>query len=95
MSSNPLKHPGAEGQSQRLRALPGLKPETERERRIEGSLTGSPGDAAERTTKENPTERLTGSKRDTTNDGGAGVPQGIRRPAPAAREAPSENSGHA
>ncbi|KAJ1175383.1 hypothetical protein NDU88_000671 [Pleurodeles waltl] len=75
MPSNSLTHPGVEGQSQRLCALPLLKPESEKERggRAAESLTGSQGDAAERKERENTTERLTRSQGDATNDRGAGV----------------------
>ncbi|KAJ1177124.1 hypothetical protein NDU88_002386 [Pleurodeles waltl] len=70
MPSNPLTHPGAEGQSQRLRVLPRSKPESETERggSAAGSITGSQGDAAERK-KKNTMERLTKSRGDTTKEG--------------------------
>ncbi|KAJ1144369.1 hypothetical protein NDU88_010668 [Pleurodeles waltl] len=81
--SNPLTHPGAEGQSQRLRTLPLLKLESEGERQGSArggsateSLTGSQGDAAERKKRESTTERLTGSRGDATDDGGAGAQHG-------------------
>ncbi|KAJ1171522.1 hypothetical protein NDU88_003383 [Pleurodeles waltl] len=70
-----LRHPGAEGQSQRLRALPWLNLEatTERGRRVEGSLTESPGDAAKRTTSKSTPE---GSRGDITTNAGAGTCHG-------------------
>ncbi|KAJ1151981.1 hypothetical protein NDU88_004760 [Pleurodeles waltl] len=75
VSTNPLQHPGAKGQSQRL---PWLNPEAETERGncVEGSLTGSRGDAAERTTRHSTPERPTGSRGDTTNNRGAGIHHG-------------------
>ncbi|KAJ1141727.1 hypothetical protein NDU88_008055 [Pleurodeles waltl] len=94
LSNNALRHPGAEWQSQRLRALPSLNPEaaTERRRRVEGSLTESPETprrgqrtrAHRRGVEETsvPTEELENAT-------------GIHRAAPVARKAPSVNSGHA
>ncbi|KAJ1098582.1 hypothetical protein NDU88_003690 [Pleurodeles waltl] len=76
--SNPLQHLGAEGQSPQLCALSWVNPESETGRRsgVEGSLTGSPGDAAKRMARENTTKRITRSRGDTINNGGAGVPHG-------------------
>ncbi|KAJ1154406.1 hypothetical protein NDU88_007158 [Pleurodeles waltl] len=98
--SNPLVHPGAEGQNQRLRAIQQLKPELEEEDR--GKRSNST------------TESLTGSRGDATDERGAAAQcrdspgadetprtteepkhnTGIQRPAPAAQEAPSEYSCH-
>ncbi|KAJ1176464.1 hypothetical protein NDU88_001744 [Pleurodeles waltl] len=94
-STNPLRHPGAEGQSLRLRALPCLKwrqrggdaskeasqraPETPRRGRRARAHRRDPLGAEETSLLMEELEHATG----------------IRRQASAARETPSENSGHA
>ncbi|KAJ1163361.1 hypothetical protein NDU88_003820 [Pleurodeles waltl] len=59
-STNPLRLPGAKGQSQQLRALSGVKPDTATEKgtNVEGSHTESPEIAVEKTTGSTPERSL-------------------------------------
>ncbi|KAJ1143094.1 hypothetical protein NDU88_009405 [Pleurodeles waltl] len=74
-STNPLRLPGAEGQSQQLHALSGIKPETATRRgsNVEGSHRKSPENTAEKTTTGNTPER---SREANSTAGGAGQRHG-------------------
>ncbi|KAJ1154194.1 hypothetical protein NDU88_006948 [Pleurodeles waltl] len=85
--SNPLVHPGAAGQSKRLRATDQLKPELEKD--------GGEETNGRRKRSSSTAESLTGSQGDATDDRGAEAQRGDPETSTRVQEVPSENSGHA